>query len=107
MVLLFFIIELITMLHALLQLCAAIAYRIPRKKPEKQTFPEIKCFRLVRIIAFKEKDVSYVFCSILLFLKKVTALYMANACWQRKEKLKKTREILLKQNDRLVLLVYN
>ena len=32
---------------------------------------------------------------------------MANACWQRKEKLKKTREILLKQNDRLVLLVYN
>ena len=80
MVLLFFIIELITMLHALLQLCAAIAYRIPRKKPEKQTFPEIKFFRLVRIIAFKEKDVSYVFCSILLFLK-VKAVYMANACW--------------------------
>ena len=72
MVLLFFIVELITMLH--------IAYRIPRKKPEKQTFPEIKCFRLVLIIAFKEKDVSHVFGSILLFLK-VKAVYMANACW--------------------------
>ena len=44
MVLLFFIIELITMLHALLQLCAAIAYHIPRKKPEKQTFPQRKIF---------------------------------------------------------------
>ena len=81
MVLLFFIVELITMLHMphnnYVQ-PSRIAFQ--EKKPEKQAFPEIKCFRLVLIIAFKEKDVSHVFCSILLFLK-VKAVYMANACW--------------------------
>ena len=106
MVLLFFIVELITMLHTPYNNYAQPSrIGFQEKIPENQTFPEIKCFRLVHIIAFKEKNVSHVFVRFYCFskLQQCTWLMLAGS----EEKLKKPREMILKQNDGLVLLVYN